>query len=301
MRFFILTLLVCIGLQAKEHAIVYIENGSLQSDFICESIKQARVFNPNTPIYFISSYLQYKKFSDFFLDQDVFFVDREALTKSPLYRSVKKGYYCPTKIGQNAAKEDLIKSSVLKFILLYEFLKQIPLKNIFFMGQKNMLYAPLEEMLDLFFKTDKVFLARYNSTCVSTNFMVIKDLQILEKIIAEILYTSYTSLPTLLANFANYRSMYAEELTSAPKEYTSSVNKGHMDWVRGIDFKNILFDPGIHGSFLTNRAVSAECEGKPYFTHNEYTYSWEEDHKGRKIPILVFEQKKYRLANLYLE
>ena len=170
------------------------------------------------------------------------------------------------------------------------------------MGQKNMLYVSLEEILDLFFKTDKVFLAHYNSTCASTNFMVIKDLQILEKIISDIRYTSYTSLPTLLAKFVNnYRPIYAEELPSAPKEHLSSVNNSHMDCNRAIDFKNILFDPGIHGSFLTNRAVHAECEGKPYFTHNEYTYSWEEDSEGRKIPTLVFGQKKYKLANLVLE
>lgn len=300
MRILILTLLFCIGLQSKEHAIVYVENGSLESDCICASIKQARVFNPNTPIYFITSYFQYKKLAEFFLDQDVFFVDREPLTRSSLYRSIKIGYHCPTKKAATFEENNLLKSSVLKFILLYEFLKQIPLKNIFFMGQKNMLYVSLEEMLDLFFRADKVYLAHYNLSCASTNFMLIKDLQILEKIFDELVNTSYRSLQTFLGNFSANKALYAEELSIAPKNFLSSKISKMYDLKRGIDFKNILFDPGIHGSFITNFAVGAECEGKPYFTHEDFTYIWEEDHEGRKIPILIYGQKKYKLANLYL-
>lgn len=306
MRLFILTLLVFFGLEAKEHAIVYIESTGEHSNCVNNSIRQAKYFNHSTPVYFIGSKAKYKKNADFFTDNDVYFVDIQTLKKGKLYQDLKKNFLGPIESSLSNVTLDELKVSLLDFAIFYEFLRQFPLRNVFYMSHKNMIYISLEEVLDQFFKNDKVYLANYNFSCASKNFLFVKDASVLDKIVTEFYEKDFQSLEAVLGRCALKKSGYVEHLSVVPKEYLAWIKAagkdedfGSTNPYRGaVDYKNVLFDPGIHSAFCSAFKYPVACGGGPCFVAEDFNYTWEDDHEGRRIPYLIYGQKKYKLANL---
>jgi hypothetical protein len=306
MRLFILTLLVFFGLESKEHAIVYIESSSEHTNCVNNSIRQAKYFNHNTPVYFIGSKSKYKKNVDFFIDNDVYFVDIQTLKKGKLYQDLKKNFLGPIENTLSNVTLDELKFSLLDFAIFYEFLRQFPLRNVFYMNHKNMIYISLEEVLDQFFKSDKVYLANYNSSCASKNFFFVKDVSVLDKIVSEFYEKDLRSLEAVLGRCGLKKSGYVEHLSVIPKEYLALIKAAGKDEDFGttnpyrgaVDYKNVLFDPGIHSVFCSAVKYPVAYERASCLVAEEFNYTWEDDHEGRRIPYLIYGQKKYKLANL---
>lgn len=313
MRFFILCFVVLSGLCSKEHAVVFVETRSVVSPQILDSIKQIRTFSYATPIYFVTHQKNFSLYRDFFVQNDVFFIGQESLRISEEHKIFRKGHHTPLNCIRFPNEKRFWNEQAEEFFYLAAFLREHPIKNVFFMTPGNLMYCSFEELLDSISFEKEFGFTNVDQENISLDLLYIRDIEALEKIFKLMFSVEYRSFGGLLGRLSNleqknihdlarwnkvlFKSMYAK-LGLSKVNATEPMNQKNGS-------KKYLSDSGFFGDIFRNipSNPSEDKDSKEDNNTHQIKYldcRWVNDSQGRKVPIVKFGDESYPITNLYI-
>lgn len=292
----------------ESHSLVYVHLGSKLPSYLQIAIAQARLFNPDTPIYLIADS---SAISDYdYEEQKVRLVPTKSLTLTQSHQNFKK----------YAKSNGFWRYTLERFLYLDDFIQQYGLNNVFHTENDVMIYFNLEEKLPVFQECyPKMIATAFDCDERSVpSFVYISDAmpsKQLAKYIAEnglngandmaLLYEFKEKhykkfgdhLPILIPAYAKKRS-----LTNLSKRTAKSA----APFMNCIEKFQLIFDAAAIGQFLGgidpilgNKGPGFIAELSVFLTHH-CTYQWKMDEKGRWVPYISYGGVTYPIANLHI-
>ena len=301
------TLLFFVLLSAQglfSQAIVFVHIGPRLPPYATDAIKQARLFNPNIPIYLIG--------------------DRTALRSAPKLPAIcieseslprEKNHEFYVRVCGNRG---FWRYTTERFFYLFELMKKYHLCDVIHLENDNLLYANLEDLLPL--------LKKYYSNQLGVTFdhdergiagiMYISTLEPLEQFLHSILQhpsqndmeqlsrfqiqeggVHIDHLPITAPCYAadhplisphGHRELYPELYSNHYDEFHAIFDAAAMgQYLGGID--------PIHGSVQPG-FINESCVVNPSF----FDYEWIKDSEGRKVPYAIYNGEKIKIVNLHI-
>ena len=319
----IISLLSTIVSFADDYSIVFVHIGNTLPDYLKTAVGQAKLFNDDASIYVIGNEEALLKIADGDFAQDINFVTCESLTRSdehmrfiknsPLNKTFRNGFW-------NHATE--------RFFYLDDLVRTYRLENVFHLENDVMIYADLTKFLPTFKKSYKGMIAATfdnDQRCVP-GFLYFSDPTSLARLTLFISYqvsefkkgndmvylglfrsyyekTYIDTLPIVMPAYADFYPLknLAKKASANPRAYYNNFK----------EFKS-LFDAAALGQYLGGIDPQNIESGTPYggkpgfineaclFNPSYFTYEWEADDKGRKVPFAIFKKKKYPINNLHI-
>lgn len=299
--------LFCITLvNASEYAIVFVHLGPCLPSYTASSLAQARLFNPDCPIYLIANAAALENFSE----PSITTVPCESITQSSWHEKFKR----------ESATDGFWQYVVERFYYLEEFMSQQKLTNVFHLENDVMLYRHLQELLPTF---EKNYLGMIGATFDNDNrciagFMYIPETAPLSKFIEfttsklyqkendmyllgqfrEAFYKKYIDhLPIILPAYAKNTPLETPtgKIASQPNDYFNHFDEFQSvfdaaalgQYIGGIDPIHGKNDPGF---------INESC----IFNPAHLNIFWEKDSQNRQVPIATYEGIKHPINNLHI-
>lgn len=289
------------SLFGADYSIVFVYIGQTIPEYTVYSLNQARLFNPDCPIYLIGNESALKNFP---LPATIEAVTCESLPPSPDHNRFTKNSYAMSKKWRNG----FFFYTSERFLYLSDFIKQKNLKNVFHLENDVLLYADLNELLPVFenhysgigatfdndercipgffYVRDQKSISELGATFANLCKQHINDMQI----IAHFFYSHPDSLKLLPVAPSNY------PLSSAhPKSYSN-----HLDQF------NSLFDAAAFGQYLggddprNNNAGPGFINEASLYNPSHFDIDFLPDSQNRRVPFVTYQGKTYRMNNLHI-
>ncbi|MCH9620658.1 MAG: hypothetical protein S4CHLAM20_00590 [Chlamydiia bacterium] len=288
-----------------QHSIIFVHIGKKFPATVELALYQARLMNPDCPIYMLGNKEAFSKFNPEYSNQNISYINLEDLKMTPEHVAWKK----------NLALHDWCRYSE-RLLYLHDFMTQYNEINVFHMEHDNMIYVDLSTILHIF--TEKYqgigFTMDNDGHCVC-GFMYIKTKEAMREYAAFAAKTSHINWgdmetpihfrrakPHLIAPLPIIPSEYANDrkiLESYHKHRAHDKSLFHTN----IEFFNSVFDAAALGQYLAGTHVqyaagfiNERCIFNPY----HFKYEWKLDNKNRRIPYLIYKGKRYRINNLHV-
>ncbi len=290
-------------LSAADYAIVFIHLGPSLPPYASVAIQQARLFNPDCPIYLVANGEAVANFSV----PEVHLVPTESLAKSGSHEAFIR----------EARERGFWRYVVERFFYLEELMSQHRLENVFHLENDVMLYANLNQMLPIFEKNYSGMIGATfdnDERCIA-GMIYVSNLSPLSKFVQFAASHQETDM-ALLGQFRkahhkqfidhlpivipSYGKEHPLETNNGKKALNSTDYSNHFDeflslfdaaalgqYVGGIDPIHADHDPGF---------VNESCVFNPSY----FKIGWERDSLGREIPILYFQNEKCPINNLHI-
>jgi len=270
-----------------------------------DTVFQTRLFFDG-PIYFIISDYHsplIKKLEDY----NVTIVRYETLTHKMFNYAVKKVYNKFCILKNLNGREKLFIYSFERFFVLLNLMKQRDLKNVFFMELDNLIYQDPSPWLEQLSKSEMAFMFD-NEDRFASGVCYIKNTELLETFcefaIQFILYTDkFVSEMGCLSDF--YKE-YKERIQLLPIHWADSTlpKEAHETF----PLYNSIFDSAGMGIFIggldpfhRDGQVVKGLKGEwSLIDYTKYSYKWEADDRGRKIPYVLNGSNWIRINNLHI-
>lgn len=295
------------------HCIVFIHIGPTLPEHLTGSIKQARLFNKDCPIYLIASQASLENQSSTLTEHNIIYVSCESLAPSLSHQEFWEA-------NTNWTGGNFWIYTSERFFYLEEFVAQNQLQDVFHLESDMMLYADLEELLP-------TFRAHYEGMIGATfendhrcvpGFMYISNSTPLTQLALS--YPKqidvFQSDMEALANFKNlHQKIYIDYLPIVSPEYSrdhllevfSQASKEPEAFSNHIADFDAIFDGAAWGIYLAgwDSFYHAECYPgviTPYSVFNPsfFEFRWDVDLEGRRIPVVTYNNKSMRLCNLHI-
>ncbi|HSX26206.1 MAG TPA: hypothetical protein VLE89_04275 [Chlamydiales bacterium] len=307
------TLFLLLSLSLHAFSIVFIHVGpSPLPEHLSYSVAQARLFNPHCPIYLIAHEAALQ--SNPFASLNIIHVPCESLPLSPAHQEFQN---CANHL-QGGAGFWIWTSE--RFFYLDSLIRAHQLTDIFHLENDVMLYADLEAMLPTFQTHYPNMIAatfEKDDRCVP-GFLYIANsqpMELLANFFPRRIEEGQTDMDTL-AKFKNkYQGIHIDFLPITLPEYIQNQTRPFFfkkasnpkQYTRHFEHFQSLFDAAAIGVYLAGwdprfhdyhepGQVNANC----MFDASHFTYEWELDSQGRKIPILNYKGKRVRINNLHI-
>ena len=286
------------------HNIILIHKGNQFYDYINDCISQICNFN-RCPIYMVSN----EAHKDKIIKHDqVTFVPIESLTKTKTHEFFEK-----TKTYDTSFRDGFNKSVTERFFLIEEVMIEFSLENVFHIENDNLIYTDLKDILSVF--TSKYTFASVfdnDQRCVPS-FIYIKDINSINNLNNFIINSPQSNDMDLLSNF-RYTQSQSISLPILPNFYDKKLMSqvGHTtnnpsQYFNNFELFDSIFDAACIGQYLggvdprnnSNNSIGFINESS-LFNPSIFNYSFKEDSKGRKIPILSFNNKEVKINNLHI-
>ena len=296
------------------HSIVFVHIGPSFPQHIASTIAQARLFNPECPIYLIANRINLERSRSLLRDQKVTPVACESLIPSMLHRRFSQA----NRLWKGSAF--WIYASE-RFFYLQEFVSQNELQDVFHLENDVMLYVDLEELLPIFKKHYENMIATTfeNDERAVAGFMYISSPSPLTCLV-ESFPEHVASDQTDMESVAKFKKLYyktmIDHLPIVIPEYAqdhlltycqSRVSTDPQSFSNHFDDFGSIFDAAAWGIYLAgwDPSFHAECypgEITPYSVFNPSLceFYWETDQKGRRIPFVRYKNKAVRINNLHI-
>lgn len=324
--FFCLTNFSCIFSDNSANiAFVYIGNSLPAHAY--RTIKQARVFNPESQIFLITSpriYSSLSKKDSFLKKTNLTLVHTRQLTPTKEHQIFKK-----TNQLNNSFRNGFWRLATERFFYLLDFMESQNVKNVFHFESDVMLYANVSELLSCI-KTipcDLCATLQTKNNCVpgivyirnanalrnlctfinkkhidykgSHPLIDLNDMNTLAEFHSEQKGLSFELFPLLMPDYAK---IYKRRNIDFPHNNTTlSFLETNFNL-----FDNYIFDAAALGIYLdgydrrNNPDSSAGAiHYKALFNPAHFNFFWRKDSLGRKVPFILFNDKTYRIANLH--
>lgn len=304
----ILFLSFTFSLQAKtDHSIVYVHLGSALPTHAIESMKQARLQNPKTDIYVITT----KK------------VGRK--TKKTL-DSIKANVVYSSKIPRSSEHKSFLKNTSFarhdkfwiytteRLLYVYDFILQKNLKNVFHIESDVMVYDSFQSIMPAVTNIyPSIAIPFANDTAAICSIVYFKDHRAAQKLADCIARhapegVNDMRLPGILKeelgvgaidHFPILPSAYVDDTDE--ELFTSkacpSVNDKYA-FCKHFEKFSCIFDAVTIG-FLLSVHDERVCEGTIFDPRN-FSYQWIKNEKGHWTPYMIYKGKEYRLFNLHV-
>ncbi len=298
------------------HSIVFIHIGPSFPDHLPFSIAQARLFNKECPIYLIANRATINKGCTQFAEYRITPIACESL---PLSRA-------RTKFSNNSRNHDYSTNglwyySLLRFFYLDDFVRAANLSDVFHLENDMMLYTDLSDLLPIFKKYYKGMIGATFETdalCVP-GFIYISGSEPLEQLIQTFpdRASSHFTDMTILSLFKdNHRNVFIDSLPTLPPEYIENHqttlfkdSKNCRLFCNRFEAFSSVFDGAAFGVYLGGwdpkyfkdqdtepGVVSKYC----MYNVSYFTYDWEVDSEGRRIPFITYKGHRIKINNLHL-
>ncbi len=289
------------------YSIVFIHIGSELPLYLNDSIRNARLFNPDCPIYLIANGSALENLSAPLKEQNLHLISCESLEKTAEHLQYKDNI--PG--GPNADGFWVWTSE--RFLYLDDFIRQYELSHVFHLENDVMLYADLQELFPTFQKYYRGIGATFDhdSRCIP-GFFYYDNPQVshaLATCFASEAHHGHNDMgmipicrkkacPSDIQFLPIIPDTYATHYPLVARFGYRSQNPG-LYWNHFEDFQSI-FDAATIGQYLCsdpeNRFVNESC----LFDPSLFGYEWILDDKGRKVPFMLFQGEKYRINNLHI-
>lgn len=310
LKFFLISILFFYTtLLSANYSIVLIHIGNAVPSYTEVAIKQARLFNPDCPIYLIAD-----AFPAFSSDLNITFVPSSSLVKSTEHQKFLKNHNL-----NDAFRNGFWLYTSERFLYLQDLIEQFNLKNVFHIENDVMVYRDLNEILPVFianypgigatFDNDGrcipgfVYVRSRHSMraladCFANYSKKGKDDMHVIGIFKRLQPALLEYLPVLPEDYINTFS-----LTNLNQHYTSTHPKTYCTLFK--DF-NSIFDAAALGQYIGGGdGRNGECgpgfiNESALYNPSYFTYEFIEDSMGRKVPFAVLHGKKTQINNLHI-
>ena len=289
-------------------SLVYVHIGPKLPDYLSIAVSQARLFNPEVPIYLLAESVALNDFD--YEKEKINLIPLESLTISDSHK--RFNHYIRTKGFWRYALE--------RFLYLDDFIQQYKLTNVFHTENDVMIYFDLLEKLPLFQEYYKGMIASvfdcdersvpsfvYFSTPIPSfefakyiskkGLKGANDMYLLSDFKDLHYKTLADHLPILIPAYAK-----DHELKSLYKKTARSP----APYINNLDKFGLIFDAAAIGQFLGgidpilgNRGPGFVGELSVFLSHL-FTYEWQMDNNQRWIPYISYGGVKYPIANLHI-
>lgn len=293
---------------STDYSIVFVHIGPELPGYLDSSATQARLFNEDCPIYLIANEVALQNLSETLKQQNLTIVTCESLVKTSEHQ-----LFLRDTPGGPSDPGGFWRFTSERFLYLDDFIQQYKLSHVFHLENDVMLYADLEEIFPVFQKHYPAIAATFDhdKRCVPGFFYYANsesshqlaacfakearhghnDMGMIPWCRSYDCPSTIDLLPIVPDTYKNSHPLVSAMgyKTSHPELYSN-----HFD-----EFQSI-FDAATIGQYFcsdpSNRFVNESCLFNPSF----FEYEWIKDTKGRKVPFIIFEGKKYRLNNMHI-
>ena len=303
--------LTAIALQA--HSLVFVHIGKSLPAHLYYTIKQARLFNPEIPIYLIANEKALEGASALI---PATCVACESLQRS----SAHKDFERRSKLDRKSIEGFWFYTSE-RFFYLDELVREKELSDVFHLENDVLLYEELATLLPLMHRHyPNMIAATFEGElrCVP-GFLYIANTEPLGKLVQFMSAQSNQGLSDMdvIGFFKKaYQGIWIDLLPSAPAEYLEDprvCQKGYRPFpaigMFGTNFASFqsIFDAASFGIYVAGDdpryhathypgVINPNCIFSPAYG----TIEWELDSQSRRIPMFAYNGKKWRLNNLHL-
>lgn len=327
-RFLVFNLLLP-GSLFSSYSLAFIHIGQKIPSYIFTCLQQARFTNPDCEIYFLIEEKAFKHLVEsqdsFIKSQNITLVNLREIDKSAEHElfsrfsrfnlTFRNGFW-------NHASE--------RFFFLYDFILSHNLRNVFQIETDVMLYQNLEFVLPIMISLNMKLAApfEWENRCIPSIVYIKTPLDLKEYITyaVELYRTSPNDLnPDIFLNdmcsLGSFREKYGEEKISVLPtimpdyhEVSSSISVSFHRREATLKFLSsnsayfdaYLFDAatlGIYANGYDRRNDPSSKQGTihhlSYFDPSQFKLRWEKTENKGLVPILEFENKKYKVVNLH--
>lgn len=292
----------------SEYSLAYVHIGKQLPKYLPTAIAQARLFNPDCPIFLLSSSEAISSYDC--TTQNVIPVPFESLTIGSDHQYFMN---CTELSG-------LWRYAIERFLYLNEFVQQYGLKNVFHTENDVMLYFDLATKLSVFqenykgmiatvfdcdersvpsfvYVSDGIPMAQFAHYAAIHGCRNTNDMELLGRFKDDHYKTFCDHLPILIPSYAQDRPLtnLSKRTARSPLPYSNHLDKFQL-----------IFDAAALGQFfggidpiLANSRSGFIAELSVFLTYY-FKYVWEKDAKGRLIPYISYKNETYPIANLHI-
>lgn len=294
--------------------------------YVFTSIKQASLFNPDTPIYLIVNQqaaeknFEYKKRKKPFLlkndpSPNLKFVFCEDLIQSPHHKKFLK----KTKLDKDGYGGLWLYSSE-RFFYLWELMEKYELQDLFHIETDVMLYFSIEELLPIFqtIYPGKIGTTFDNDERAIPGFLYISSKEPLERLVCFMAESATMNL-TDMAVLSRFRwgnnEYYAKPLPIIFPQYVQDhplisqrgdQTKLPIKYFESFFSFNSIFDAACIGQYLGGDSPRNGNKNPGFINESSlinpsyFTYVWEKDEHKRLVPYIIYKDTKIRINNLHI-
>lgn len=283
-------------------AIVFVHIGPTLPGYAIDAIKQARLFNPNIPIYLVANGSALQSRSEI----PAVCVATESLPP-------EKNHDLYNRISRNRG---FWRFTTERFFYVYELMKKYGLSEVFHLENDNLLYANVDEILPTLRKyySNQLGVTFDHDHRGIAGFIYIANIAPLEQFLNFIVRTPHINDMEQLGRFKNNKGPVDHLPITAPcyaADHPMISPHGHQGshpelFSRHYDELRVIFDAAAMGQYLGGidpihgpvrpGFISESCVVNPSY----FDYEWIKDQEGRKIPYAIYNGEKIKIANLHI-
>lgn len=291
-----------------KYSIVYIHLGNKFLPYLTDTIKQSRLFNPKSIIYLVCCRNNIAKVKSSLNLKDIVYVASEDITMSIdhinfINKTKHNGFW-------RFASE--------RFFFIDQVIEKYNLKNVFHLENDNLLYCNLEKILSVFKNNYSGIAATFDHDfrCIP-GFLYIKNKKSIKKLCNFFSLNASKNLNDMqmLSLFKKQYSSYIDNLPIVPELYhqffnlknkSDEVSNNPKQYSKNFNLFNAIFDAAAIGQYLGGIDPIHYSSGQGFinetclFNPSNFTYIWELDDVGRKVPFIKFKNLKTKIINLHI-
>ncbi len=313
MRFFFIFFFGISSLAAQ--AIVFIHLGSKLPHYLPTAIAQARLFNPDCPIYLVANQVAVLFFRNSIDQYEVQCVFAESLTQTEVHQFFKRR----TRLDRSSLG-GLWLYSTERFFYLAELMKQYNLVDVIHLESDVMLYTDIEALLPTLHEN---YQGKIGATfdndgrCIAGIFYVSDSYPIdqLTQFISNNVWKPSNDM-YFLAEFGQLDGgRWIERLPIVMPSYAknhpliSAYNHRaeHPEvYFNHFEAFSSIFDAAAIGQYLGGIDPIHQYVGSGFinescvFNPSLFQYEWILDAQNRRVPVAIYENETYKINNLHI-
>lgn len=312
-----------------EYSLVFTHIGDKPPpEYAKTAITQARLFNPECPIYFLAHKIYTEQLEERFANLNVSVIAVEDNAKSYVHRRFIRRKL--NKFLFSTPVFHFFSYAAERFFYIHEFLDAHKITNAICLENDVMLYLNIDEILPIleahyqaavtfdmtirgvpgitYFKHAEAMETYLSSLSIFWNpDFHYYEMEVLGKWRQQYGKAYVDHLPVIFPEYREHHPFYdyAKELEfkkwnifETLDPYPDSVYSNHFD-----EFQ-VIFDAAAIGQYLGGTFGHEDWIGfvnrHSVFDVSKLQYIWETDDEGRLVPYATFHQNKYRIANIHV-
>lgn len=296
----------------QDYSIVFVHLGPHFPSFLPIAISQAHAFCPTAKILLIAYQNVTGKEN---IQEYVTLIYTEDIHKTKEHEEFNR-----LSILDKGFREGFWHFATERLFYLDDLISQFDLKNTFHLENDNLLYVDLAELLPIFKRNYSGIAAPFESDNRGfASFIFIPNKECIHALACHLRdhARSGQNEMHLLNSFKNaFGPAFLDQLPTITQEYViyyglRNINGrpcsiDHRKFYNHIAQFHSLFDGGAHGQYLggidpRNAPIGPGfINEESFFNPHFLNYAWINDDLGRKIPYVIFENKRFRLNNLHI-
>jgi hypothetical protein len=286
-------------------AIVFVHIGPTIPSYAIDAVKQARLFNPMIPIYFLGNRMALQRIPDI----PALCVEAESLPREKNHE-----FYI-----RSCGNQGFWRYTTERFFYLFALMKKYQISDVVHLENDNLLYVNLDELLPVFkkFYSHQLGATFDHEERGIAGIMFISSLQPLEQFLNSILQQPRLNDMEQLARFkTRERGVHIDHLPITAPCYTADhpliSPHGYQGGLYPELYSNhyeefhAIFDAAAMGQYLGGidpvhgpvkpGFINESCVVNPSF----FDYEWITDSEGRKVPYAIYKDEKIKIVNLHI-